>query len=34
VTAADLDEAVRLADGCPMFEANGRVEVRPVMIFN
>lgn len=34
ITASDLDEAVQLADGCPMFEANGRVEVRPVMVFS
>lgn len=33
VKAADLDEAVQLANGCPMFESNGRVEVRPVMVF-
>ncbi|MBC7893085.1 MAG: hypothetical protein H7Y12_12785 [Sphingobacteriaceae bacterium] len=34
LTAANLDEAVQLANGCPMFEADGRVEVRPVMVFD
>ena len=34
VTAANLDEAVALANGCPMFESDGRVEVRPVMVFD
>ena len=34
VMADDIEEAVRLANGCPMFEANGRVEVRPVMVFS
>lgn len=34
VKAADIDEAVQLANGCPMFEANGRVEVRPIMVFD
>jgi hypothetical protein len=34
IQATDLDEAVALANGCPMFEANGRVEVRPVMVFD
>lgn len=33
VTAADLDEAVALANGCPGLEAGGRVEVRPVVVF-
>jgi hypothetical protein len=31
VTAKDLDHAVELARGCPIFETNGNVEVRPVM---
>lgn len=29
--AADMDEAERIAAGCPIFEAKGRVEVRPVV---
>ncbi len=33
VTATDLDEAVTLANGCPIFEADGRMEVKPVMVF-
>jgi hypothetical protein len=31
VTARDLDHAVQLAGGCPIFEGGGAVEVRPVM---
>jgi len=30
IEARDLDEAARLALGCPIFEAGGSVEVRPV----
>lgn len=30
VTAANLDEATELARGCPIFEANGTVEVRTI----
>jgi hypothetical protein len=30
IAAADLDEAVRLASGCPIVEGGGSVEVRPV----
>ncbi len=30
VTAKDIDEAVKIAKGCPIFQENGRVEVRPV----
>lgn len=30
VNAADIDEAVELAKGCPIFKENGKVEVRPV----
>lgn len=30
VTAASLDEATEMARGCPIFEANGTVEVRTV----
>jgi len=31
IEARDLDQAVDLASGCPIFEAGGLVEVRPVM---
>jgi hypothetical protein len=30
ISAADPDEAVRLASGCPIVEGGGSVEVRPV----
>ncbi len=30
VEARDLGEAVKLADGCPMLQGQGSVEVRPV----
>ena len=33
VSAAHLDEAVELAKGCPIFDTNGSVEVRPIVIF-
>ena len=31
VEARDLDQAVELSKGCPIFETEGAVEVRPVM---
>lgn len=31
VSAADIDAAVLLAQGCPVFGSGGSVEVRPVM---
>jgi hypothetical protein len=31
VEARDLDQAVELSLGCPIFEVGGQVEVRPVM---
>ena len=31
VAAENLDHATELAKGCPIFETNGIVEVRPVM---
>ena len=31
IEARDLDEAAELSKGCPIFERNGFVEVRPVM---
>ena len=30
VNAKDIDEAVEIAKGCPIFEEDGKVEVRPV----
>lgn len=32
VSAEDLDEAVRIAEGCPAYELDGSVEIRPLMI--
>lgn len=32
IEAGDLDQAVELSKGCPIFETDGAVEVRPVMI--
>src|SRR5262249_1700407 len=34
IEAEDLDEAVELSKGCPIFEVEGAVEVRPVMKLN
>jgi hypothetical protein len=34
VEASDLEQAVELSKGCPIFEAEGGVEVRPVMKLN
>jgi hypothetical protein len=31
IEAQDLEQAVELSKGCPIFEADGAVEVRPVM---
>jgi hypothetical protein len=31
IQARDLEQAVQLSKGCPIFEADGAVEVRPVM---
>jgi hypothetical protein len=33
IEARDLEEAAELSKGCPVFERNGFVEVRPVMKF-
>ncbi|SHE58950.1 YciI family protein [Chryseobacterium takakiae] len=30
VNANDIDEAVEISKGCPIFEENGKVEVRPI----
>ncbi len=32
VNAKDINEAVEIAKGCPIFEENGKLEVRPVQI--
>jgi hypothetical protein len=34
IEATDLDHAVELFKGCPIFEVDGAVEVRPVMKMN
>ena len=34
IEARDLDQAVELSKGCPIFEFEGAVEVRPVMKLN
>ena len=34
IEAADLSQAVDLSKGCPIFEVDGAVEVRPVMKMN
>ncbi len=34
VKAEDLDDAVKLAEGCPIFLNGGTVEVRDVMVFD
>jgi len=34
IEARDLEQAVELSKGCPIFEADGAVEVRPVMKMN
>src|SRR5262245_43214135 len=31
IEASDLDQAVELSKGCPIFEVDGAVEVRPVV---
>jgi hypothetical protein len=32
--ANDLEEAVKMTEGCPMFTVGGKVEVRDVMVFD
>ena len=34
VEARDIDQAVELSKGCPIFEFEGAVEVRPIMKMN
>jgi hypothetical protein len=31
IEARDLEEAVELSKGCPIFDGKGAVEIRPVM---
>ena len=33
VKADDIDDAVRLSEGCPVLSTGGKVEVRDVMVF-
>ena len=33
VKAADLDGAVKIAEGYPDYDLNGRVEIREIMVF-
>ncbi len=30
INAKDIDEAVEIAKGCPIFESDGKLEVRPI----
>jgi len=32
IKAKDIDEAVKLSKGCPIFESDGMVEVRPIRV--
>jgi len=34
IEARDIHEAAELAKGCPAFEKDGSVEVRPIMVMN
>jgi hypothetical protein len=34
VEARDINEAAELSKGCPIFDQDGSVEVRPVMVMN
>ena len=34
IEARDLDQAAELSKGCPILEAGGSVEVRPIRIIN
>lgn len=31
IKASDIDQAVEMAKGCPVFQFDGRVEVRPIL---
>jgi len=32
--ADNIDEAIALSKGCPIYDVEGTVEVRPIMVFN
>lgn len=32
--AGSIEEAIELSKGCPIYEIEGRVEVRPIQVFN
>lgn len=32
--AASVEEAIELSKGCPIYEIEGQVEVRPIQVFN
>ncbi len=32
--AASVEEAIELSKGCPIYDIEGRVEVRPIQVFN
>lgn len=32
--AASIEEAIELSKGCPIYDMEGRVEVRPIQVFN
>ncbi|MCP1383554.1 YciI family protein [Runella salmonicolor] len=34
LTADSLEEAVELSNGCPIYDSEGRVEVRQIQVFN
>jgi hypothetical protein len=34
IEARDINEAAELSKGCPIFEQDGAVEVRPIMVMN
>ena len=34
IEAKDINEAAELSKGCPIFEGDGSVEVRPIMVMN
>ncbi len=34
VKADDIDDAVKLSEGCPIFASGGKVEVRGIMLFS
>ena len=34
LSASSIDEAIELSKGCPIFEIEGSVEIRPLMVFD